>query len=210
MRLADRHSNHGLQTRSPETLAPPQRISPAPQSGHRRQIYRRRGGTTTSRLTVINQGCAFFLYTTFDNISRATRTWRYRRRQQAQLTEGEAVFRTLKSELNLRPIFHRIQRRVEEHILIAFLGLLLVDLSEAKATRSGRFVCRDHPTRSPTAAHSAPLGLVTPGSTTTQNLQGAKPVCVDDLRLVGNLRYLNINNLQKLLETAKLGIGLIS
>ena len=52
-------------------------------------------------------------------------TWRYRRRQQAQLTEGEAVFRTLKSELNLRPIFHRLQRRVEAHILIAFLGYCL-------------------------------------------------------------------------------------
>jgi transposase len=46
-------------------------------------------------------------------------------RQYIQLTELEAVFRTLKSELNLRPIFHRIQRRVEAHILIAFLGYCL-------------------------------------------------------------------------------------
>jgi transposase len=45
--------------------------------------------------------------------------------QYIQLTELEAVFRTLKSELNLRPIFHRIQRRVEAHILIAFLGYCL-------------------------------------------------------------------------------------
>jgi hypothetical protein len=36
-----------------------------------------------------------------------------------------AVFRTLKSELNLRPIWHRIRRRVEAHILIAFLGYCL-------------------------------------------------------------------------------------
>jgi transposase len=42
-----------------------------------------------------------------------------------QLTEIEAVFRTLKTELNLRPIFHRIQQRVEAHILIAFLGYCL-------------------------------------------------------------------------------------
>ena len=42
-----------------------------------------------------------------------------------QLTEIESVFRTLKSELNLRPIFHRIQSRVEAHILIAFLGYCL-------------------------------------------------------------------------------------
>jgi transposase len=46
-------------------------------------------------------------------------------RQYIQLTELEAVFRTLKSELNLRPIFHRIQRRIEAHILIAFLGYCL-------------------------------------------------------------------------------------
>ena len=42
-----------------------------------------------------------------------------------QLTEIESVFRTLKSELNLRFIFHRIQSRVEAHILIAFLGYCL-------------------------------------------------------------------------------------
>ena len=46
-------------------------------------------------------------------------------RQYIQLTEIEAVFRTLKTELNLRPIFHRIQRRVQAHILIAFLGYCL-------------------------------------------------------------------------------------
>jgi transposase len=46
-------------------------------------------------------------------------------RQYLQLTEVEAVFRTLKSELNLRPIWHRLQRRVEAHILVAFLGYCL-------------------------------------------------------------------------------------
>ena len=46
-------------------------------------------------------------------------------RQSMQLTEIESVFRTLKSELNLRFIFHRIQSRVEAHILIAFLGYCL-------------------------------------------------------------------------------------
>jgi hypothetical protein len=45
--------------------------------------------------------------------------------QYIQLTDLEAVFRTFKSELSLRPIFHRLQRRVEAHILIAFLGYCL-------------------------------------------------------------------------------------
>jgi len=47
--------------------------------------------------------------------------WRY----YLQLTEVEGIFRTFKSELNLRPIWHRLQRRVEAHILVAFLGYCL-------------------------------------------------------------------------------------
>ena len=46
-------------------------------------------------------------------------------RQYVQLTEVEAAFRALKSELPIRPIWHRIQRRVEAHILVAFLGYCL-------------------------------------------------------------------------------------
>ena len=46
-------------------------------------------------------------------------------RQYMQLTEVEAVFRTLKSELNLLTIFPRIQSRVEAHILIAILAYCL-------------------------------------------------------------------------------------
>ena len=42
-----------------------------------------------------------------------------------QLTEVEAAFRALKSELAIRPIWHRIQRRVEAHLLVAFLGYCL-------------------------------------------------------------------------------------
>ncbi len=39
-----------------------------------------------------------------------------------QLTEAEAVFRTLKSVLSIRPIFHQLERRAKAHILVAFLG----------------------------------------------------------------------------------------
>ena len=46
-------------------------------------------------------------------------------RQYVQLTEVEAAFRALKSELAIRPIWHHIQRRVEAHILVAFLGYCL-------------------------------------------------------------------------------------
>ena len=43
-------------------------------------------------------------------------------RQYVQLTDLEEAFRVLKSELHLRPIWHRIDRRVEAHVMVAFLG----------------------------------------------------------------------------------------
>jgi transposase len=42
-----------------------------------------------------------------------------------QLTEAEAAFRALKTELSIRPIFHQLERRAKAHILVAFLGYAL-------------------------------------------------------------------------------------
>jgi hypothetical protein len=39
-----------------------------------------------------------------------------------QLTEVETAFRTLKSELAIRPLFHQLEKRVKAHVLVAFLG----------------------------------------------------------------------------------------
>jgi hypothetical protein len=39
-----------------------------------------------------------------------------------QLTQIESVFRSLKSELGIRPIRHRLEHRADAHILIAFLA----------------------------------------------------------------------------------------
>ena len=48
-----------------------------------------------------------------------------------QLTQIEAAFKALKSELGLRPIHHQLEHRVEAHILVAFLGYcLLVTLKQ--------------------------------------------------------------------------------
>jgi Transposase DDE domain len=41
------------------------------------------------------------------------------------LTEIEAAFRCLKSELAIRPVYHQLEHRVEAHILVAFLGYCL-------------------------------------------------------------------------------------
>ena len=43
-----------------------------------------------------------------------------------QLTQIEAAFRTMKSELGIRPIYHQLQHRVEAHILVAFLAYCLI------------------------------------------------------------------------------------
>ncbi len=42
-----------------------------------------------------------------------------------QLTEAEAAFRALKSELSIRPLYHQLEHRVKAHILVAFLGYAL-------------------------------------------------------------------------------------
>jgi hypothetical protein len=42
-----------------------------------------------------------------------------------QLTQIESVFRSLKSELGIRPIYHQLEHRVDAHILIAFLAYCL-------------------------------------------------------------------------------------
>jgi len=42
-----------------------------------------------------------------------------------QLTQAEAAFRTVKSDLGLRPIYHQKTDRVEAHLLICFLSLAL-------------------------------------------------------------------------------------
>jgi hypothetical protein len=42
-----------------------------------------------------------------------------------QLTQAEAAFRTAKSDLALRPVFHRKEGRVDAHILVCFLALAL-------------------------------------------------------------------------------------
>jgi len=47
-----------------------------------------------------------------------------------QLMEVERAFRTLKTTLELRPIFHRKDERIRSHVLLCFLALLLVRIAE--------------------------------------------------------------------------------
>ena len=43
-----------------------------------------------------------------------------------QLAQIEAAFKTMKSELGIRPLYHQLGHRVEAHILVAFLAYCLL------------------------------------------------------------------------------------
>ncbi len=66
-----------------------------------------------------SEGC-YLLRTNVTDLS-APELWR----TYIQLTEAEAAFRTAKSDLRVRPIWHQKDRRVEAHILFSFLALAL-------------------------------------------------------------------------------------
>ena len=42
-----------------------------------------------------------------------------------QLVEIEAAFKNLKDDLQLRPIYHQLQHRIEAHIFVAFISYCL-------------------------------------------------------------------------------------
>lgn len=54
-----------------------------------------------------------------------------------QLTEAEAAFRIQKSDLQIRPIWHQRQDRVEAHILVCFLAYVLWKTLAALCRQAG-------------------------------------------------------------------------
>ncbi len=62
-------------------------------------------------------------------------------RHYVQLTQAEAAFRTAKSDLHLRPVYHQKEDRVKAHILVCFLALaqmrVLSQWTESKGLGSG-------------------------------------------------------------------------
>lgn len=47
-----------------------------------------------------------------------------------QLYDVERCFRTIKTELELRPVYHRNSQRIKAHVLICWLALLLIRIAE--------------------------------------------------------------------------------
>ena len=53
-----------------------------------------------------------------------------------QLLEVERAFRTLKTTLDLRPLYHRKDERIEAHVFLCFLALLLVRIAERQTRQT--------------------------------------------------------------------------
>ncbi|MFZ2445092.1 MAG: transposase, partial [Syntrophobacteraceae bacterium] len=57
------------------------------------------------------------------------------------LTHIEGAFQSLKSELGLRPVFHRVSRRIEGHLFITVLAYHLLAFIERKLRKNGIHRC---------------------------------------------------------------------
>jgi transposase len=54
------------------------------------------------------------------------------------LLEAERGFRDLKSTLELRPVFHRLEHRIRAHILLCWLALLMIRVAERQTGQTWR------------------------------------------------------------------------
>jgi hypothetical protein len=77
------------------------------------------------------------------------------------LLEAERGFRDLKSNLLLRPIFHRLEHRIRAHVLLCWLTLLLVCVAERRTGQTWRRIAtelgRVHAVALTGSAGTAPL-----------------------------------------------------
>lgn len=55
-----------------------------------------------------------------------------------QLLEVEDAFRTLKTTLDLRPVYHRLDDRIRAHVLLCWLALLLIRVAEYRTGQTWR------------------------------------------------------------------------
>ena len=52
--------------------------------------------------------------------------------------EAEHGFRDLKTTLELRPVFHRLEHRIRAHVLLSWLALLLIRVAERQTNQTWR------------------------------------------------------------------------
>lgn len=83
-----------------------------------------------------------------------------------QLAVIEDAFRTLKTELDLRPIYHRTDERVRAHVLPCWLALLLVRVIENAVGHTWPVVRREME-RMHQISYEGPQGAVVQRTETT-------------------------------------------
>ena len=59
------------------------------------------------------------------------------------LLEAERGFRDLKTTIELRPVFHRLEHRIRAHVLLSWLALLLIRIAERQTAQTWRTIARE-------------------------------------------------------------------
>ncbi len=59
------------------------------------------------------------------------------------LLEAERAFRDLKTTLELRPVYHHLERRIRAHVLLCWLALLLVRVAERQTSQTWRRIAAE-------------------------------------------------------------------
>jgi transposase len=84
------------------------------------------------------------------------------------LLEAERGFRDLKSTLELRPVFHRLEPRIRAHVLICWLALLLIRVAENTTNATWARISRE-------LDRLAAVTLTGPAGTVAQTTEPTEP-----------------------------------
>ena len=92
------------------------------------------------------------------------------------LLEAERGFRDLKSTLELRPVYHRLEPRIRAHVLFCWLALLLIRVAERRTGQTGPALARELG-RLHAVTLTGPTGTVTQTTELTTAQQGILRAC---------------------------------
>jgi transposase len=92
------------------------------------------------------------------------------------LLEAERGFRDLKSTLELRPVFHRIEPRIRAHVLLCWLALLLIRVAERRCGMTWRRIALELGRLHAVTLHSS-AGTVVQTTPLTAVQQGIVEAC---------------------------------
>jgi transposase len=92
------------------------------------------------------------------------------------LLEAERGFRDLKSTLELRPVYHRIEPRIRAHVLLCWLALLLIRVAERRTGMTWRRIAIELG-RVHTVTLKGSAGIVAQTTPLTEVQQGIVDAC---------------------------------